>query len=92
METSKKILGGSWFTFVALTAICIVGSFEGYDMENVTALAQLSCGELTAAHCFYYWKAKNENRAKGVQSLVKDMAKEYGVDSATRFAEIVFKD
>ena len=92
LHTSKKILGGSWASTIALTLVCIVGSFKGYDMNNVTTLAGLAWGELTAAHCFYYWKSKNENRAKGVQALVRDMAEKYGTDAAARFAEIIYKD
>lgn len=92
LETSKKILGASWAASIALTLTCVIGSFMGHDMGNVTTLAGLAWGELTAAHCFYYWKSKNENRAKGVQKLVRDMAETYGTDAAARFAEIIYKD
>lgn len=92
VETSKLILLGSWAVTLTLTAITIHGSYRGHDMTHVAALAALSWGELTAAHGFYYWKAKNENRAKGAQKLVRDLAKAYGIDAAARFAEIVFKE
>ena len=92
LHTSKKILGGSWVATIAMTVVCIVGSFKGYDMNNVTTLAGLAWGELTVAHGFYFWKAKNENRAKGVQALVRDLAEKYGTDAAARFAEIIYKD
>ena len=93
METSKKILAGSWAAAITLTVIVVVGSFiPGVDMSQVTILAGSAWAELTAAHGFYYWKAKNENRAKGAQKLVKQLAAEYGIDVAARFAEIIFKD
>lgn len=93
METSKKILAGSWAAAITLTIIVVVGAFiPGADMSQVTILAGSAWAELTAAHGFYYWKAKNENRAKGAQKLVKQLAEQYGIDAAARFAEIIFKD
>lgn len=91
METSKKILGGSWAAAITLTAIVIVGTFRQVDVSSLTILATSAWGELTA-HAFYYWKAKNENRSKGSQKLVRELAQEYGIDAAARFAEIIFKD
>ena len=92
METSKKILAGSWAVFLTLLALCIILKFKGEDISDFVTLTLGSLGEVTAAHGFYYWKAKNENRAKGAQKLVKQLAAEYGIDAAARFAEIVFKD
>lgn len=93
METSKKILAGSWTAAITLTVIVVVGSFiPGTDMSQVCILAGSAWAELTAAHGFYYWKAKNENRAKGAQKLVKQLAEEHGIDAAARFTEIIFKD
>lgn len=92
METSKRILAGSWAAAITLTVIVIFGTFMQVDVTNLTILAGSAWAELTAAHGFYYWKAKNENRAKGAQRLVKDMADQYGIDTAARFAEIIFKD
>lgn len=92
METSKRILAGSWASAITMTVIVIIGTFLQVDVTNLTILAGCAWTELTAAHGFYYWKAKNENRAKGAQRLVKDMADQYGIDTAARFAEIIFKD
>lgn len=92
METSKKILGGSWAVTLTLTTIVIIGTFMQVDVTNLTILAGLSWGELTAAHGFYYWKAKNENRSKGAYKLIRELAQEHGIDAAARFAEIIFKD
>ena len=92
METSKKILGGSWAASIILTVIVTIGTFVRVDVSNLTILAGSAWAELTAAHGFYYWKAKNENRAKGAQKLVKELADDHGIDVAARFAEIIFRD
>ena len=89
METSKKILIASWIVTVLLTVVAIYASFQMVDLTN---LAGMSWAELTAAHGFYYWKAKNENRAKGTQALVRELAEKYGIDAAATFAEIIYKD
>jgi len=91
-EKSKEILDRSWVAAITLTVIVIVGTFIPVDVTNLTILAGAAWTELTAAHGFYFWKAKNENRAKGAQKLVKELAKEHGIDAAARFAEIIFKD
>ncbi len=92
METSKKILAGSWAATIVLTLAVIVLSFVDKDATNVTILAGSAWAELTAAHGFYYWKAKNENRAKGAQRLIKKLADQHGIDAAAQFAEIIYKD
>lgn len=92
METSKKILRGSWIVTLTLTTIVVIVTFKQVDVTNLTILAGLSWGELTAAHGFYYWKAKNENRSKGAAKLIRDLAHEHGIEAAARFAEIIYKD
>ena len=93
IETSKKILLASWLAAITLTIIDICGVYKGLDhVSELTILAGMAWGELTAAHGFYYWKSKNENRAKGTQKLVKELAAKYGIDSAAKFAEIIYKD
>lgn len=93
IETSKKILFASWATTLLFTAIAIYGVFKGLEhVAELTTIAGFAWAELTAAHGFYYWKAKNENRAKGTQKLVRDLAAKYGIDSAAKFAEIIYKD
>ena len=92
LETSKKILGGSWAVFIAILVCCIVFKARGDDISDLVTLALGSFAEVTAAHGFYYWKAKNENRAKGTAKLIRDLAQEYGIEAAARFAEIIYKD
>lgn len=41
---------------------------------------------------FYYWKSKNENRAKYAQRFLNKFADKYGADAALRATEIVLKD
>lgn len=89
METSKKILIASWIVTVLLTIVAIYAAFREVDL---TTLAGMAWAELTAAHGFYYWKAKNENRAKGAQTLIRDLAEKHGIESAATFAEIIYKD
>lgn len=91
-EFSKRIIYGSWAAAITLTLIAVVGTFVDKDITNLTTLACLAWAELTAAHSFYYWKAKNENRAKGVQTVVERMAEQHGVDGAARIAEIIYKE
>ena len=91
-ETSKLILYWSWAVAIILSAFVVHGTFTGYEVSNLTTLACCSWTEVAAAHGFYYWKAKNENRAKGIQQLIKDLAQNHGIDAAARFAELIYKD
>jgi len=92
METSKKILFGSWVVFLTILGLCVFFKLRGEDTTDFVTLAGYSAAEITGAHGFYYWKAKNENRAKGLQTMVQNMAEKYDIETAARFAEIVFKD
>ena len=92
METSKKILGVSWAVAIVLTALVTLGVFCGVEVSSITQVACLAWGEVTAANSIYYWKAKNENRSKHAMQLVRDLAKEYGIEYAARIAEIVLKE
>lgn len=91
-ETSKVILLASWAVTLTLTALVVVCTFVTCDPGNIVTLAALAWGELTASHAFYLWKAKNENRAKGSQRLIKELAAKYGIEAAARFAELIYKD
>jgi len=92
MEFSKKILIASWCATVILTITVVIGSFLSLSMDAVSVIASLSWAELTAAHGFYYWKAKNENRIKITQQMMKDWARRYGVESVATLAEIILKE
>lgn len=92
MEFSKKILIASWCATITLTLIVIIGSFLNFNMDAVSMITALAWGELTASHAFYYWKAKNENRIKITQQMMKDWARRYGVESVATLAEIILKE
>lgn len=92
METSKKILGASWSVALSLSAGVVIGTFMEVDVTNLTDLAKTAWAEVAVTHAFYLWKAKCENIAKGVQKLVKQLAKQYGIEAAARLAEIIYKD
>lgn len=84
---------------VLLCVATIVTNYLGFD---VTALAGLAGASLLTNGAslltngawggFYFWKAKNENRAKYAQRFLKQFADKYGADVAVRVAEIVLKD
>lgn len=92
MTTSKMILLVSWVSSIILTIIVIIGAFMCVDMSNVAMIAGLAWGELTAAHGFYYWKARHENRSKHAMKLVKQLANEYGIDAVVNLAQVVLQE
>ena len=92
IETSKLILLVDFTIAVALTAAVVIGEMSGHDMTNSAVVAGLWDGQLAIAVGAYYWKAKNENRAKYAQTLVKELADKYGMESVTRIAEIILRD
>ena len=92
MTTSKLIILFSWIASIVLTIIVVIGSFMGIETSNMTTIACLAWGELTAAHAFYYWKSKNENRSKHAMKLVKSLATEYGMDAVTNLASVILQE
>lgn len=92
MEFSKKMLVFHIFISVCLCVTTIVGTFKGVDVTAVGILAGTSFVTDGAWGGFYYWKSKNENRAKYAQKFVKSMANKYGIDAVCRICELVLKD
>ena len=92
IETSKLILLVDFTIAIALTAAVVIGELFGHDMTNSAIVAGLWDGQLAVAVGAYYSKAKTENRAKGSQKMVKDLAEKYGIESVAQFAEIIFRD
>ena len=89
---SKKLLIVSWAVTIILTTVVIVGSFLSIDMTNVTTLASLAWGELTAIHGFYLWKARAENRSKYAMKLVRDFAETHGIDAVIGLANTILQE
>lgn len=92
MTTSKLIILFSWISALVLTVVVIIGSFLSINTTDITTITSLAWGELTAAHAFYYWKSKNENRSKHAMKLIKQFASEYGIDSVTNLASVILQE
>lgn len=92
MTTSKLIILFSWTSTLVLTIVVIIGSFLGINTSDIATITSLAWGELTAAHAFYYWKSKNENRSKHAMKLIKQFASEYGIDSVTNLASVILQE
>lgn len=92
MQTSKLILLADFTVAILLTAAVAVGAFLGRDVSQVAAVAVGWDGQLAVATGFYFWKAKNENRSKYAMKLVKQLAKEYGIENVVNLAQTILKD
>lgn len=92
MEFSKKLLLLHVMISVLLCATTIVGTLMGIDVSAIAVLAGSSLLTDGAWGGFYFWKSKNENRAKYAQRFIKLFAEKYGIDAAIRVAEVVLKD
>ena len=91
MEFSKKVLVLHIIVSVLL-CIATVGTLMGRDVTALGILAGTSLATDGAWGGFYYWKSKNENRAKYAQEFLIRFADKYGADVAIRLADIVLKD
>lgn len=92
MEFSKKMLILHIFISLCLSIATIIGTFQGVDTTAVGILAGTSFATDGAWGGFYYWKSKNENRAKYAQQFIEKLADEYGIDAAIHVSEIVLRD
>lgn len=92
MQTSKLILLADFTVAILLTIAVTTGAYLERDMSQVAAVAVGWDGQLAVATGFYYWKAKNENRSKYAMKLVKQLAKEYGIENVVNLAQTILKD
>jgi hypothetical protein len=92
VEFSKKLLYFSWIVTLVLTGISVWFSLKNFPIDALTIITPLAWAETGTATAYYYWKAKNENRAKYTQKFLNEMAEKWGTDTAVRIAEIVLKD
>lgn len=92
MEFSKKLLISSATVTLILSALTIWMSQNAMPLDAMLVITPLSWTETGAATGFYFWKAKNENRAKYAQKFLREITKEWGAETAIRIAEIVLKD
>lgn len=92
MEFSKKLLIFSGSITIILSVLLIWFSIKLYPLDGLMVVVPLSWAETGAATAFYYWKSKNENRAKYGQMFMKQFASTYDPEIAVRMAEVVLKD
>lgn len=92
MEFSKKMLVFHLFVSVCLCIATIVGSFMRFDVTAIGILAGTSFITDGTWGGFYYWKSKNENRAKYAQQFIEMWADKHGIDAAINVSEVVLKD
>ena len=92
MEFSKKLLYFTWGITLILTALLIYFSIKGYSIDGLVVVTPLSWTETATATGFYYWKSKNENRAKYGQQFLQEIGERWGPEIAARMTEIVLKD
>ena len=92
MEFSKKLLICSATVTAILTTLTIWMSQTGRPLDAMLVITPLSWTETGAATGFYFWKAKNENRAKYAQQFLREITEGWDAETAIRIAEIVLKD
>ena len=92
MEFSKKLLLLSWTVTLILTVLTIWMSLNGLSTDAMYVIAPLAWAETATATGYYFWKAKNENRAKYAQQFLERLGEKWGPEAALRVAEIVLKD
>ena len=92
MEFSKKFLLISGAITLTLTVMFIWFSVVALPLDALTIVTPLAWAELGGATGYYFWKAKNENRAKYAQMFIRDFTKDWDTETALRLAEIVLKD
>ena len=92
MEFSKKLLYFSWGITLVFTVLSIWLSLLSLPVEVLETVIPLAWAETATSTGFYYWKDKNENRAKYAQKFLKEFAEKWDTETAIRLAEIVLKD
>ena len=92
MEFSKKLLIFSWSISIVLTLCLIMFPIYQLPIDGLIVVTPLSWTETGVATGYYYWKSKNENRAKHGQTFLNEFAEKWGPEIAVRMAEIVLKD
>ena len=92
MEFSKKLLYFSWSVTLILTALTIWMSIKAMPVDAMLIITPLAWTETGVSTGYYYWKSKNENRAKYAQKFIREISGEWGTETAVRIAEIVLKD
>ena len=90
--TTKIILFIDIVMAITLTGIVIYGVFRGVDTTPITILSGLWDAQLGLVISAYFRKSGNENRSKHAMKLVRDLAKEYGIENVVNLAQVILKD
>lgn len=91
-EFSKIILICKYIVSFLLILSTVIGTLINRDVTALAALAGASVLIDGYDTKHYYWKARNENRAKYAQEFVKSIAQDYGIDAAIQMSETVLKE
>lgn len=92
MEFSKKLVVIQCFMSFILIVVTVIGALTGNDVTSIAMIAGTSVLADGGIIGFYFWKSKNENRAKYAQRFVTLFAEKYGIEAAIRISEVVLKD
>ena len=90
--TTKIILFVDFTVAIILTAFVVYGVFHSVDTTSITVVSALWDAQLGLVIGAYFWKSKNENRSKHAMKLVRDLAKEYGMENVVNLAQVILKD
>ena len=90
--TTKIILFLDFTVALILTAFVVYGVFKGVDTTPITILSGLWDAQLGLVISAYFRKSGNENRSKHAMKLVRDLAKEYGIENVVNLAQVILKD
>ena len=91
-EFSKFALAVQYLVSFVLILATVIGTLTDHDVTALAALAGASILITGYDMKYYYWKARNENRAKYAQSFIKAFAEQYGIDAAIQVADTVLKE
>lgn len=92
VEFSKKAIIYLLTLNTVLIVFSMVMMIITCDLTPLIYICPSVGAQVAAGLAFYYWKAKNENRAKFAQKFILEFADKYGIDMAIRIAEMVSKD
>lgn len=90
--TTKIILFVECTVAIILTACVVYGVFHSVDTTPITIVSALWDAQLGLVIGAYFRKSENENRSKHAMKLVRDLAKEYGMENVVNLAQVILKD
>ena len=79
-ETSKIILLVSYIIGIFLIGLVVIGTFMQIDTTNLTTIAVVSLGEISASNIWYYKKASRENVPKILKTFPKNIQEQIDIN------------